>query len=609
MLEPRRDRFDYGEQLNAPDGFELSAAIATTYTLDLGTLLAVSVALGFKDSLEGDLSGEKLVLLEAISGLKDKLRVFYEKGKITVPTEYNYLFTLLEPCVSPVVPEGGEFSSFHPKVWLLRYVESGKKRKPEIRYRLIVLTRNLTFDKSWDIAASIDGTLKSEVQTKGSDNDWIRFFLDLMKSDKEFTPSKTLKKELPYIKWNMSYGWTPKLLPGGGKFGQPLDLKKIEHLLVVSPFIKDAGNQIKALNWLGDYVSEGGEKLLFSRAEELNAIGEYALYGWECYAINSSVVEGEEKIEEGSELHNLHAKLIVTERGDVADWHIGSANATSAALGNSYRETPRNSEFMLRFSGDIDELGIGKLWEQWVGEEGRGLFVPHVFEPIEVIDDEEESATLRSVIYEVIKAKWNLIATLEHPQTNYMLTLEVESDKLFEKMEQKGIIIRVDQLAIQGGKKKLDSVMQWTNVELTQISAFVPIYISLPNSDKEEKVVIQVPLEIEGGDFRHQGILKKMLDSKEKILNYIRMLLDPDADKNEWLSSESSSASAANGDIDIFAIDKPIFEQLMYTASRHPEALARIESLIQKLEKSEIEIPEDFKSLWEHFRIGVKVDD
>lgn len=503
-----------------------------------------------------------------------------------------------------MIPEGGEFSSFHPKVWLLRYLESGKKRKPEIRYRLIVLTRNLTFDKSWDIAASLDGKLKSEVQTKGSDNDWVEFFLDLIKSDKEFIPSKTLKKELQYIKWNMSYGWTPKLLPGGGKFGQPLDFKKIEHLMVVSPFIKDAGNQIKALNWLGDQVSEGGEKLLFGRAEELNAIGEYALYGWECYAINSSVVEGEEKIEEGSELHDLHAKLIVTERGNVVDWHLGSANATSAALGNSYRETPRNSEFMLRFSGDIDEFGIGKLWEQWVGEEeGRGLFVPHVFESIEEVSDEEEHNTLRSVIYELIKAKWSLTATMEYP--NYTLTLEMESAELFDTIDKKNITILIDQLAIQGGKKKLKAVMQWTNVELTQISAFIPIYLSFQNSDEEEKIVLQVPLEIEGGDTRHQGILKKMLDSKEKILNYIRMLLDPDADKNEWLSSDIGNGSDANGEIDIFATDKPIFEQLMYTASRHPEALERIESLIQNLEKSEIEIPEDFKSLWEHFRVGV----
>ena len=605
MLEPRRDRFDYGEELNAPDGFELSAAIATTYTLDLDALLAVSVALGFKDSLEGDLSGEKLVLLEAISGLKDKLKVFYEKGKITVPTEYNYLFTLLEPCVSPVIPEGGEFSSFHPKVWLLRYVESGKKRKPEIRYRLIVLTRNLTFDKSWDIAASIDGTL---TDTKQPDNDWVKFFLDLIKSDEGFLEAKTLKKELPYIKWKMSYAWSPILLPGGGKFGQPLELKKFEHLLVVSPFIKDAGNKVKALNWLGEQVPFGGGKLLFSRAEELNAIGQEALREWECYAINSGVVEGAERIEEGDELHNLHAKLIVTERGNTTDWHLGSANATSAALGNRLKETPRNSEFMLRFSGSTDTFGIGALLDQWgISDEGRGLFVPHEFELVEEIDDEEERVLLRRVIYEIIRAEWSMNANLEHP--NYTLKLQVESDELFDSIEKRDLTIRVDQLAIQGGKKKLQSVMQWENVELIQISAFVPIYISLPNKDKEEKVVIQVPLEIEGGDFRHQGILKKILDSKEKILNYIRMLLDPDADKNEWLSSESSNASDTNGEIDIFAIDKPIFEQLMYTASRHPEALERIESLIQKLEKSEIEIPEDFKALWEHFRIGVKVDD
>jgi hypothetical protein len=296
----------------------------------------------------------------------------------------------------------------------------------------------------------------------------------------------------------------------------------------------------------------------------------------------------------------------VTERGDVADWHMGSANATSAALGNSYKETPRNNEFMLRFSGEVDKLGIGKLREQWVGgEEESGLFVPHVFEPIEVTDDEEERQTLRSVIYEIIKSSWQMKANVV--SQNYNLVLEMKSNALFEKIERLNIVIEVDQLAIQGGRKALGPVMYWENVELTQISAFVPLYVSFAHSDKVEKVVIQVPLEIEGGDTRHQGILKKMLDSKEKILNYIRMLLDPDADKNEWLSSESSSA--ANGDIDIFAIDKPIFEQLMYTASRNPEALERIESLILKLEKSEMEIPEDFKALWEHFRIGIKVDD
>lgn len=610
MLEPKRDRFDYGEQLNAPDGFELDAAIATTYSLDLDALLAVSVALGFKDTLEGDLSGEKLVLLEAISGLKDKLRVFYQKGKINFPPEYNYLFTLLEPCLSPVVPKGGEFSSFHPKLWLLRYVESGKKRKREVRYRLIVLTRNLTFDRSWDIASSIDGTLMKDVQTEESNREWIDFFLSLLRHEKGFSPKRSFSKELPYVKWSMDYLWSIKLLPGGGKHKRPLEFWDIDSMMVVSPFIRDAGNQIKGLDWLGSQVPEGGNKLLFSRAEELNAIGEEKLADWECYAINSDVVEGEEKLEEGLELHNLHAKLIVTQRGNVVDWHLGSANATSAALGHSSSDKPRNTEFMMRISGYSDKIGPDVLMEQWVGEEeGRGLFVPHVFETLDDLEETEASMQLRSMTFALIDAEW-LLKGVHEATGAYTLTLEVNSQKLFEKIKLSGAKVEVDQLAIAGAKKTLTEQMQWNNVELTQISAFIPLSISLPEMEEDtvEKVLIQVPIELEGGDVRHQGILKKMLDSKEKILNYIRMLLNPEADKNEWLTHEKNRGNSAKAEIDIFDTDTPLFEQLMFTASRHPEALEKLETLIRNLEESNIEIPKEFKALWQHFRMGVKVN-
>lgn len=610
MLEPKKDRFDYGEQLNAPDGFKLDAAIATTYSLDLNALLAVSVALGFKDTLEGDLSGEKLVLLEAISSLKDKLKVFYQKGKINLPPEYNYLFTLLEPCLSPVVPSGGEFSSFHPKLWLLRYVESRKKRNREIRYRIIVLTRNLTFDRSWDLAISIDGEVMKEIQFEYDNRKWIDFFLELLKDEKTFAPKKTLKNELPYIKWTMMKNtWGEKLLPGGGKYKHPLDFWNIESMLVVSPFIKDAGNQIKGLDWLGSKVPEGGRKLLFSRAEELNAIGEEKLSGWECYAINSDVVEGEEKLEEGIERHNLHAKLIVTQRGNVVDWHLGSANATSAALGDASHD-PKNIEFMVRFSGNSDKIGSDLLVEQWVGkEDGRGLFVKHMFETQDDLENVEASTQLRSLIFALIDAQWLLKGTIE-PTGVYTLTLDVNSKKLFDKIEDSGAQVEVDQLAIAGSKQLLTEQMQWHNVELTQISAFIPISIRLlqAEEDRVEKVLIQVPLELEGGDTRYQGILKKMLDNNEKILNYIRMLLNPEADKNEWLAHERSRANNVNAELDVFDIESPLFEQLMFTASRHPEALERLEMLIKNLEDSNVKVPKEFKALWQHFRVGIKAN-
>lgn len=609
MLNPNNDRFDYGEQLNAPDGFKLDSAIATTYSLDLDALLAVSVALGFKDTLEGDLTGERLLLVEAIESLKGKLKVFYQKGKIKLPTEYNYLFTLLEPCVSPVIPVGGEFSSFHPKLWLLRYVQITKSKRKEIRYKLIVLTRNLTFDKSWDLAASLDGIKTNEIQSDTNNGDWIDFILSLLKDEKDFKPLKTFKKELPHIKWKMSYGWGEKLLPGGEKYKRPLALKNIDSIMIISPFIKDTGNQVKALDWLSNQVTNDGDKILFSRAEELNAVGKERLSEWRCYSINPEVVDGEEKIEDGYEPHNLHAKLIVSQRGTVTDWHLGSANATSAALGDSTTDKPRNIEFMLRFSEYTNKIGHDKLIEQLVEEEGRGLFIEHKFEYIEPLSEHDNGAKLRSIIFELINSSWKLKGSMQEASANYMLTLEVSSDTLFNKIRNEEIYVEVDQLAVAGAKQKLSSYMQWTNIELTQISAFIPVSIRLKDMSNDDvvNILVQADIGIEGGDIRNQGILRKMLDSKEKILNYIHMLLNPEADKNEWLEHNTNRESKNNGEIDIFDTYTPMFEQLMMTAARHKDALVRLESLIQSLEKSDIEIPEEFNALWKHFRVGVKI--
>ena len=64
MLNLTSDRLDYGDQLRAPAGYTFDQAIATTYSLDLETLIAASLALNLDQTLEGDLSGEKIALLE-----------------------------------------------------------------------------------------------------------------------------------------------------------------------------------------------------------------------------------------------------------------------------------------------------------------------------------------------------------------------------------------------------------------------------------------------------------------------------------------------------------------------------------------------------------------
>ena len=51
MLIPDKNRFDYGEQLCPPEGFEFDKAIATTYSLDLNALMGISIALCFNKFL------------------------------------------------------------------------------------------------------------------------------------------------------------------------------------------------------------------------------------------------------------------------------------------------------------------------------------------------------------------------------------------------------------------------------------------------------------------------------------------------------------------------------------------------------------------------------
>ena len=124
-------------------------------------------------------------------------------------------------------------------------------------------------------------------------------------------------------------------LPGSPVLGKPLELgDDCDEILVISPFIKDMGNQKRALDWLAGHCPSG-KRWLLSRSEELDAIGKAALEDWHCFAINEHVVDGEEnlELEDGME-QNLHAKLIVTRHGNNSTWHIGSANTTSAALGD-----------------------------------------------------------------------------------------------------------------------------------------------------------------------------------------------------------------------------------------------------------------------------------
>ena len=152
MLDARA-RLVYLDQLRPPEGYRLDRAIATTFSLDLLSLLAAPISMVLSQSENGyDILRDPIAVHEALRQTTNRLAVFCQQGHIAAPTQDTRLFSLLEHVVVEVRPPHRK-GVFHPKTWVLRF-ES--KYKP-VLYRVMCLSRNLTFDRSWDTVLTLEG--------------------------------------------------------------------------------------------------------------------------------------------------------------------------------------------------------------------------------------------------------------------------------------------------------------------------------------------------------------------------------------------------------------------------------------------------------------------
>ena len=151
-----RERTLLLESLQPPTGYHLRRAIGTSYTLDLIALLTAPLAFTcFKVHDENDEPlADPVVLIEALRRHAENVTLFCQAGAIAVPRPEQTLLAYLEGSVICVqAPQEG--GTFHPKVWVL-YFESD--RGPNF-YRVLCLSRNLTFARAWDTCLCIEGPL------------------------------------------------------------------------------------------------------------------------------------------------------------------------------------------------------------------------------------------------------------------------------------------------------------------------------------------------------------------------------------------------------------------------------------------------------------------
>jgi len=360
MLEPS-DRQVYWEPLSPPPGYQLDLAVATTFSLGLQALImaAVPMAFGSLDVQEDGLP-DQVQALASLQRVAQRTTVFCQQAQIAPPGRYSRLFSLLEPVVAEVrAPRGGVF---HPKMWLTRYTAEGR----DPRYRLVVLSRNLTLDRSWDAMFVADGEGgHSPRNYREPLTDFVHALPGLCVEELSENRRKQIEEladELPRVRFDRPHGVRRRRhRPIGIGNYDGLRVGWAERRLVISPFVSDATVE--------DLLRDVDEGILISREDSLDGLKQETLdnlshcrifYWLDDVAEESSDSDAPEpppgyQPDAGEGLRGLHAKIIVTERGKHARVLVGSANSTDAAFGN------HNVEYCIQLRGYVDELGIDRM--------------------------------------------------------------------------------------------------------------------------------------------------------------------------------------------------------------------------------------------------------
>ena len=363
MLAPNR-RSLYVESLVPPLGFELRDAIATSYSVNLDTMLGVPLHLALAErAIPKELDAAALAILAALRRLAGRITVFSQSGLVSVPPQPHVLYALLEPLLVEVRREGG---AFHPKLWVLRF----DGPVGQSRIRLIVPTRNLTPDRCWDASLVLEGVVTGGPKALNAP---LARLVAALPSFALRTPSEVALKRVAEITedirrtdWEAPPGWEVVGFHVHGVGRSPFPIEPSDELLVISPFVS-----IKAIEALA--ATTKNARALVSRPEELAKLSPAARDRFkDLWVLSESAgadPDGEDELE--SRLRGLHAKVYVATTRSTTDLWVGSANATTPGLVDG-----RNVEILvqLRTKGKVRPI------DDFLSEEGMGPLL-EAFDP------------------------------------------------------------------------------------------------------------------------------------------------------------------------------------------------------------------------------------
>lgn len=524
------------------------------------------------------------------------------------------------------------YPSFHPKTWTIIF----KDKEGRHFARFITLSRNMTFDRSWDVSLVLDG--KEEKGGKTRVKPLIQF-LDFLRGqiktdiDRSNHKRKLLRNALNILD-NIRFETDNRTFTdfriepiGIGTFDiykdkeEPLMSVNYSDILVFSPFLSaDVVSSFAQTNekqgWARNYPLKDCRRILVTRKsalEDTNIVNILKKSNFDVWVLKDDIVDGENMLDDGTtdvpRREDIHAKMYLYRKYSQVYFYVGSMNAT-------YNGLNRNVEMMVRLTANNRYFNFDVLRDDLFGDDKENPFERIELDKYQVqepTDDEKKKTALKLWQQKIIKWLCRHIQTadvLNEGDGTYSLHLS------FSKLEEIAKEIPttttnlngpnhvcISPITLEGWGNSLEKDMLFEGLPIEKLTKLYKVTVFCHGVDPLTKIIV-IPCEIPE---RRNDIIVREIIKDNGFLNYVSFVLgdDPIESMLEILEDKktggSGSSNSNNNDN-----STTIYESMLKAAYEDPSKLREVAKVRSMMGDSN-EVPEQFDKLYDVFKETLKL--
>ena len=453
-------------------------------------------------------------------------------------------------------------------------------RGAEATHRLVISSRNLTFDRSWDTVVTLEQT------PDGVALPAVATLLSALAGDAipvgqlavaNQTRLEDLATSVRSARFALPAGFDDMRLHVLGLSDKQRSRSPLpgaaRQALVVSPFLSYAALEQVPVPWDALTVVSRRDQL----DAELGSLPREDVDG-HMFEITTSAIDESGTTQDS--LTGLHAKLwVFDEAARRSRVFVGSANATNAAFNS-------NVEVLLELCGPTARVGV----ERWIdGDDSmRELLVPHLWR-----DPEASETDNRKLLTEFRQSLSTLPIRADiSVAADGRYTIHFTAGGAGAAPD--GVRVSVRPLALKTWTVLTGGIDVTFTLDAAALSAFLGVRLELGEEHCEFVLVATVTGMPANRDAK---VLAALLANPERLVRYLLMLLADPLDDRFDGNAQQAIERARHVTHDTLS-SVPLLEVMARALVRQPKRLAEIDRLIQELDEGTDIIDTDLKVLW-----------